>query len=53
VAESGVKEGLYLVNAMHISASDFIKDDENGLHQDFDTEIEKLPPTLAWKLPTK
>jgi secondary thiamine-phosphate synthase enzyme len=44
VAESGVKEGLCLVNAMHISASVFINDDESGLHQDFDMWLEKLAP---------
>ena len=44
VAESGVKEGLCLVNAMHISASVFINDDESGLHQDFDKWLEKLAP---------
>ena len=42
--ESGVKEGLVLVNAMHISASVFINDDEPGLHQDFDDWLEKLAP---------
>ncbi len=44
VAESGVKEGLCLVNAMHISASVFINDDEGGLHQDFERWLEKLAP---------
>ena len=44
VAESGVKEGLCLVNPMHISASVFINDDESGLHQDFDRWLEKLAP---------
>jgi len=44
VAESGVKEGLCLVNAMHISASVFIKDDDGGLHQDFDKWLEKPAP---------
>ncbi len=42
--ESGVSEGLCLVNAMHISASVFINDDEAGLHQDFETWLEKLAP---------
>ena len=42
--ESGIKEGLALVNAMHISASVFINDDESGLHQDFETWLEKLAP---------
>ncbi|MDQ5875336.1 MAG: secondary thiamine-phosphate synthase enzyme YjbQ [Thermoproteota archaeon] len=44
VTESGIKEGLCLVNAMHISASVFINDDESGLHQDFDRWLEKLVP---------
>jgi len=44
VAESRVKEGLCLVNAMHISASVFINDDESGLHQDFDRWLERLAP---------
>ncbi|HXG06727.1 MAG TPA: secondary thiamine-phosphate synthase enzyme YjbQ [Nitrososphaera sp.] len=44
VSESGVKEGLCLVNAMHISASVFINDDESGLHQDFEKWLEKLAP---------
>ena len=39
VAENGIKEGLCLVNAMHISASVFINDDENGLHEDFDERL--------------
>jgi secondary thiamine-phosphate synthase enzyme len=42
--ESGVKEGLVLVNAMHITASVFINDDERGLHRDFDIWLEKLAP---------
>ncbi len=42
--ESGVKEGLCLVNAMHITASVFINDDEGGLHQDFEKWLEKLAP---------
>ena len=44
VGESGVKEGLCLVNAMHISASVFINDDEGGLHQDFEKWLENLAP---------
>ena len=44
IAESGVKEGLCLVNAMHITASVFINDDEGGLHQDFEKWLEKLAP---------
>jgi secondary thiamine-phosphate synthase enzyme len=42
--ESGINEGLCLVNAMHISASVFINDDESGLHQDFENWLEKLAP---------
>jgi len=42
--ESGVKEGFVLVNAMHITASVFINDDEPGLHQDFEVWLEKLAP---------
>ncbi len=42
--ESGVQEGLVLVNAMHITASVFINDDESGLHHDFDEWLEKLAP---------
>jgi len=44
LAESGVQEGLVLVNAMHITASVFINDDESGLHRDFDKWLEKLAP---------
>ncbi len=44
VAESGIKEGLVLVNAMHITASVFINDDEQGLHRDFEVWLEKLAP---------
>ncbi|HKZ56152.1 MAG TPA: secondary thiamine-phosphate synthase enzyme YjbQ, partial [Thermodesulfovibrionales bacterium] len=42
--ESGIKEGLMLVNSMHITASIFINDDESGLHHDFDVWLEKLAP---------
>jgi secondary thiamine-phosphate synthase enzyme len=42
--ESGVREGLVLVNAMHITASVFINDNESGLHQDYDKWLEKLAP---------
>lgn len=42
--ESGIKEGLCLVNAMHITASVFINDDEPGLHMDFEKWLEKLAP---------
>ena len=44
VRKSSVKEGLCLVNAMHISASVFINDDERGLHADFEKWLEKLAP---------
>ncbi len=42
--ESGITEGLVLVNAMHITASVFINDDESGLHHDFEVWLEKLAP---------
>lgn len=42
--ESGIKEGLLLCNAMHITSSVFINDDESGLHKDFETFLEKLAP---------
>jgi secondary thiamine-phosphate synthase enzyme len=42
--QSGIKEGFCLVNAMHITASVFINDDEAGLHQDFEVWLEKLAP---------
>jgi secondary thiamine-phosphate synthase enzyme len=44
VAESGIREGLCLVNAMHITASVFINDDEPGLHQDYRDWLETLAP---------
>ena len=44
VIESGIKEGLCLVNAMHITASVFINDDEQGLHRDYKSWLEKLAP---------
>lgn len=44
VKESGIREGLVLVNAMHITASVFINDDEPGLHRDFERWLEKLAP---------
>lgn len=44
VQRSGVREGLCLVNAMHITASVFINDDESGLHRDFDRWLEKIAP---------
>ena len=42
--ESGIKEGLLLCNAMHITASVFINDDESGLHADFEQWLERLAP---------
>ncbi len=44
LAESGISEGLCLVNAMHITASVFINDDERGLHHDFERWLEELAP---------
>ncbi len=44
VRDSGIKEGLVLVNAMHITASVFINDDESGLHHDFEAWLEKIAP---------
>lgn len=44
LAESGIKEGMVLVNAMHITSSVFINDDESGLHHDFEVWLEKLAP---------
>jgi len=44
VEESGVREGMVLVNAMHISASVFINDDESGLHHDYEVWLERLAP---------
>lgn len=42
--ESGITEGLVLINPMHITASVFINDDESGLHHDYDQWLEKLAP---------
>ena len=42
--ESGIREGLALVNPMHITASIFINDDESGLHRDYDVWLERLAP---------
>ncbi|NBW86241.1 MAG: YjbQ family protein [Planctomycetia bacterium] len=47
VARSGVREGLCLVNAMHITASVFINDDERGLHEDYAAWLEKIAPFNA------
>jgi len=44
VRESGVKDGFVLINAMHITASVFINDNESGLHHDFEIWLEKLAP---------
>ncbi|HEV8337441.1 MAG TPA: secondary thiamine-phosphate synthase enzyme YjbQ [Candidatus Polarisedimenticolia bacterium] len=44
LAESGIRNGLVLVNAMHITASVFINDDESGLHQDYEEWLEELAP---------
>lgn len=44
LVESGIREGLALINAMHITASVFINDDESGLHSDFEKWLEKLAP---------
>ena len=44
LVESGIREGLCLVNAMHITASVFVNDDERGLHQDFEKFLETLAP---------
>ena len=44
IDESGVREGLVLVNAMNITASVFINDDESGLHHDYETWLERLAP---------
>ena len=47
--ESQIKEGLLLCNAMHISASVFINDDESGLHKDFEIWLEKLAPEKPYE----
>ena len=44
IVESGIREGIVLVNAMHITASVFINDNEIGLHQDYDVWLEELAP---------
>jgi secondary thiamine-phosphate synthase enzyme len=44
LAESGIREGLLLANAMHITASVFINDDESGLHRDYEAFLERLAP---------
>ncbi|HLV33371.1 MAG TPA: secondary thiamine-phosphate synthase enzyme YjbQ [Chitinispirillaceae bacterium] len=50
LTESGIKEGLCLVNAMHITASVYINDDESGLIKDFDAWLEKLAPYMPVSL---
>jgi len=47
--ESGIKEGLLLCNAMHITSSVFINDDEQGLHNDFERFLEKLAPEKPYE----
>lgn len=47
--ESGIREGLALVNAMHITASVFINDDESGLHRDFERFLERLAPEKPYE----
>lgn len=47
--ESGIKEGLILCNAMHITASVFINDDESGLHHDFEVFLERLAPEKPYE----
>lgn len=47
--DSGIKEGLLLCNAMHITSSVFINDDESGLHHDFETWLEKLAPEKPYE----
>jgi len=51
LAESGIREGLVLVNAMHITASVFINDDESGLHEDYERWLETLAPFNAGSNP--
>ena len=50
LGESGIQEGLLLVNAMHITASVFINDDESGLHNDFEKWLERLAPEKPYSL---
>jgi secondary thiamine-phosphate synthase enzyme len=53
VAASGIREGLCLVNAMHITASVFVNDDESGLHADYERWLEKLAPFDAGSDPRR
>lgn len=50
IIESEIKEGFVLVNAMHITASVFINDDESGLHHDFEVWLEKLAPEKPYNM---
>lgn len=49
IYESGIKEGLVLINPMHITASVFINDDEKGLHNDYEVWLEKLAPQKPYE----
>jgi len=49
LGQSGISEGLVLCNAMHITASVFINDDESGLHQDFEKWLERIAPEKPYK----
>ncbi|NLM18557.1 MAG: YjbQ family protein [Clostridiaceae bacterium] len=49
IRDSGISEGLCLVNAMHITASVFINDDESGLHRDYERWLEKLAPEKPYE----
>ncbi len=49
ISESGIQEGLLLCNAMHITASVFINDDETGLHRDFERWLERLAPEKPYE----
>lgn len=49
LAESGIREGLLLCNAMHITSSIFINDNESGLHRDFERWLEKLAPEKPYE----
>ena len=53
LARSGIREGLCLVNAMHITASVFINDDESGLHADYERWLEQLAPFSAGSDPSR
>ena len=50
LSESGIKEGILLCNAMHITASVFINDDESGLHHDFEKWLEGLAPEKPYSM---